>query len=92
MRNLSVLSDGDASASSQLAARRRARTTVAEADEAHRAELVEQLVRAMASASALDQIRFAAVASEYDREHPGELSLLDEVLAAVAGDELRAVA
>jgi len=85
--HVTVLFDGDVATTSELASRRRARTTVAEAQAAHRAQLVTWLVAEMASASLLDQVKYAAVAADYDKAHPGEPSLVEELCAAVAGDE-----
>jgi hypothetical protein len=79
--NTSVLSDGDHTAVSDLAARRRANTTVADADAAYRAELIADYIAACRhGADEFAEYRILAEAVRYDREHPGDpVSLVDEL-------------
>ncbi|ONK09467.1 hypothetical protein [Streptomyces sp. MP131-18] len=86
------LSDGDAAAVSELDRYRRARVSVADAEAAHRAELLEWLVGRVSAAAPLDQVQYAAVARECDAANPDEPSLLDELFAAVEGDAFEAAA
>lgn len=90
---MSVLFDADVASTSQLAGRRRARTTVADAEAAHRAELLTELVVEFRRArTALDQVPVTARAAAYDMAHPSDTPLVEELLAAVAGDQYEAVA
>jgi hypothetical protein len=76
-----VLSDGDHSAVSDLAARRRAHTTVADADAAYRAELIADYIKACRNSDdEFAEYRLLAEAARYDREHPGDaVPLVDEL-------------
>lgn len=78
---LSLLSDADAASVSDLSARRRASTSVADADAAYRAGLVEQYIAACASgADEFAQLAFLAEATRYDLAHPDDIvPLFDEL-------------
>lgn len=80
-----ALLDGDAAASSDLTRHLRSRTPVAalDIDAAYRAELVTAYVTASDWA---EELRVLAAATRYDRDHPDEQPLLDELLGAVQGD------
>lgn len=85
-----ALSDGDAASVSVLAARRRARMSVADADAAYRAQLVVEFVAARGDLAA--EASLLAEAARYDRSHPDEPSLVTELCAAVEGDAPQGVA
>lgn len=76
-----LLSDGDHAAVSDLAARRRANTSVADADAAYRAELIADYMAACRdNTDEFAEYRILAEAVRYDREHPGDpVSLVDEL-------------
>lgn len=71
-----ILSDGDASAVSELARRRRARTTVGDANDAYRAELVTAYHESRDDA---ERLALLAEAAEYGMAHPDEPSLVAEM-------------
>ena len=75
------LFDADASTVSDLTARRRARTTVADADADYRAALITDFLAVRRTGVWSDELRLLADARRYDEQHPGELSLFDELHA-----------
>jgi hypothetical protein len=77
--------DGDASVVSELSRRRRARTSVADAEAAYRADIVLAFIAAQGDLGF--EAAVLADAARYDRLHPDEPSLVEEACAAVAGDE-----
>lgn len=85
---MSILFDADAAASSELAARRRARTLVSDLDfeDSVRAGIVTDYVTARASGDTERLVSAWEDAVAMDRSRPGEPSLVDELHAASAGD------
>ena len=73
------LSDGDAASVSDLAARRRASTSVADADAAYRASLITSYVKVRGDWAA--ELRLLAEAKRYDDAHLDEAPLFDELHA-----------
>lgn len=76
-----VLVDADASAVSDLVARLRARTTVADADAAHRADIVTAYYTARTDGDLAAELAALADATRYDTTYPGSESLVDELCA-----------
>lgn len=85
--SLTRLVDADASTVSDLAARLRARTTVADADATHRASIVTAYYMARADGDLAAELAALVDATRYDTTHPGEC-LVDELCA----DELAVAA
>ncbi|GCD37977.1 hypothetical protein OEIGOIKO_05787 [Streptomyces chrestomyceticus JCM 4735] len=83
--DFTALSDADAAVTSGLVARRRATTLVPDPHATYRAQLVTAYVTAAYPAVRRSLLEEAAA---YDRRHPGEPSLADELYGA----ELREVA
>ena len=84
---MSILFDADAVSTSLTAVNRRARTTVAEATAQAEAAERAGIVTAYAATRGRDgRRRLLNEAAAYDRSHPGETSLYDELLATSAGD------
>lgn len=83
-------SDGDAAASSDRAVLRRAATTVADAIDTYRAEMVTAYVT---SGDWVEELSLLAEAQRFDTTHSplGEPSLVDEMTAAGGGDALNAL-
>ncbi|MEU2603242.1 hypothetical protein [Streptomyces albus] len=79
-----VLSDGDAVSVSDLAAARRARTSVADANAAYRAELVTEYMQVLRSGVWSDELRLLAEASRYDAANPDDSVPLYDELHAIA--------
>ncbi|WP_030670589.1 hypothetical protein [Streptomyces rimosus] len=80
--DFTALSDADAAATSDLMAHRRATTLVPDPHATYRAQIVTAYVTAAYPAvrrSLLDE------ATDYDRQHPGEPSLADELYGADLG-------
>jgi len=75
------LFDADASTTDELAARRRARVTLADLDAAFRAELITDYVKVRRTGSWSDELRMLAMAKRYDKAHPDEAPLFDELHA-----------
>ncbi|MEU2789052.1 hypothetical protein [Streptomyces sp. NPDC007100] len=81
--DFTALSDADAAATSDLVTRRRATTLVPDPHAAYRAQVVTAYVTAAYPSvrrSLLDE------AADYDRRHPGEPSLADELHGADLGE------
>lgn len=74
--DFTFLSDGDAAATSDLVTRRRARTMVPDVDATYRANLVTAYV---AATYWTQRLALLAEAVRYDRRHPTEPSLADEL-------------
>lgn len=72
------LFDADLAAASELVVRRRAAATVADAEASYRAALVGEFVR---SVSRSEELRLLAEAAAYDRAHPDDMPLVDELQA-----------
>lgn len=70
------LFDADLATTSELVARQRITVTVADAEDAYRAALVGEFVQAPSWA---DELRLLAEAAAYDRAHPDDLPLVDEL-------------
>lgn len=85
-----ALFDADAAASSELVRHRRSRTSVGDADAAYRADLLTDFLAVQGDLAA--EIRVLADAQRYDNRHPGEPSLVDELTAAVEGDQYEVAA
>jgi len=78
------LSDGDAVSVSDLAAARRARTSVADANAAFRAELVTEYMQVLRSGVWSDELRLLAEARRYDAANPDDSVPLYDELHAIA--------
>ncbi|WP_326806684.1 hypothetical protein OHB04_02500 [Streptomyces sp. NBC_01775] len=78
-RTVSPLFDADLASVSDLSARRRASTIVADADAAYRAELITEYVAVRGDLAA--ELRLYADATKYDLAHPDEAPLFDELHA-----------
>ncbi|MCT9092885.1 hypothetical protein N4G70_29030 [Streptomyces sp. ASQP_92] len=80
---LRSLSDADLASRSPLAAQARAMTLVPQLDPDHafRATTVTAYVQARSRGDWAGELRHIAAASDYDRAHPGEPSLYDELHA-----------
>ncbi|GAA2629825.1 hypothetical protein [Streptomyces axinellae] len=77
----SPLSDADAASVSDLASRRRATTSVADADAAYRADLITDYIAVRRTGVWSDELRLLAEAKRYDDAHPDEAPLFDELHA-----------
>ncbi|MDT0270552.1 hypothetical protein RM844_30195 [Streptomyces sp. DSM 44915] len=84
-RSGSALFDGDAAASSELVRHRRARTSVGDANDAFRVRLLTDWLAVQGDLDG--EVAILAAAQRYDNTYPGEPSLVDELAAAVEGDE-----
>lgn len=84
----SPLFDADAARTSQLAASRRATTSVADADFAFRAGLVDEYVATCRTGDEFAELKLLAEAKRYDDAHPGERPLVEELI----GTQLRRAA
>lgn len=77
------LIDADLAAVSDLADRARRTTTVADADAAYRADLVTRYAN---TRTWEQELALLAEAARYDKQHPGEPSLYEELHATRLGD------
>jgi hypothetical protein len=76
----SPLSDGDAATVSDLSSRRRATTSVADANAAYRAELVEAYIEVCRTGFWEDELALLAEAALYDKANPNDVvPLADEL-------------
>lgn len=82
---MSIVFDGDAAVTSDLATHRRARTTVADAEADYRADLVGLYVAARGDQWA--ELAVLAEARRYDDAHPDEAPVSDELLAIESSGE-----
>lgn len=89
VKNTLHLVDADLNASSDLARHFRARTTVAELVDEFRADMVTAYVTAR---DADTRLALLAEAAEFSMANPSEPSLVQEMAAAIRGDEFLAVA